>query len=203
MTNTAHDPDTLRFYAENAPAYVARGAHGTSRHIPAFLSRLPPAAYVLDLGCGGGRDAQALIAAGHQVDPTDGSAAIAAKAQDLLGIPVRVMRFEDLDAQGLYDAVWANASLLHVPRPALPDVLARVRTALKPGGLHMASYKGGGQEGRDSHGRYFNYLGAEELRAIYQASGKWEVLSLIEYTGGGYDPGVEGPWTAIFARRAD
>jgi SAM-dependent methyltransferase len=203
MTNTAHDPDTLRFYAENAPVYVASGANGTSRHLASFLSLLPPAAHILDLGCGGGRDAQVLIAAGHRVDPTDGSPAIAAKAQDLLGITVRVMRFEDLDAQGLYDAVWANASLLHVPRPALPGVLARVRAALKPGGLHMASYKGGGQEGRDSHGRYFNYLSAAELRAVYDASGKWEVLSLLDYTGGGYDPGVQGPWTAIFARRVD
>jgi SAM-dependent methyltransferase len=203
MTNVAYDAETLRFYGENAPVYVASGVNGTSRHLSPFLSLLPPAAHILDLGCGGGRDAQALINAGHRVDPTDGSAPIAAKAQDLLGIPVRVMRFEDLDAQAVYDAVWANASLLHVPRPALPDVLARVRAALKPGGLHMASYKGGGQEGRDSHGRYFNYLSAEELRAIYAASGKWQVLSLLEYTGGGYDVGVQGPWTAIFARRAD
>jgi SAM-dependent methyltransferase len=203
MTSPAHDPDTLQFYAENAPTYVASGANGTSRHLPAFLSLLPPSAHILDLGCGGGRDAQALSAAGHRVDPTDGSAAIAAKAQELLGIPVRVMRFEDLDAQGVYDAVWANASLLHVPRPALTDVLRRVRAALKPGGLHMACYKGGGQEGRDSHGRYFNYLDAEELRAFYAASGKWEVLSLLDYTGGGYDPGVQGPWTVIFARRAE
>jgi len=77
-----------------------------------------------------------MIAAGHHVDPTDGVLEIALKAEELLKIPVRVMRFEELDASAVYDAVWAIASLLHVPRPALPSILTKVRQSLKPGGLH-------------------------------------------------------------------
>ncbi|WP_259444866.1 class I SAM-dependent methyltransferase [Neotabrizicola shimadae] len=199
----APDAQTLAFYSEFAPTYVASGAGGVSRHLPYFLEVLKPGSTILELGCGGGRDAQAMIAAGHRVDPTDGSAAIAAKAEALLQIPVRVMRFDELEAEEDYDAVWANASLLHVPRPDLPEVLSKVRRALKPGGLHHASYKGGDREGRDSHGRYFNYLSRDELVAIYEASGDWDILSVVEYIGGGFDKGVQGPWLAILTRRPE
>lgn len=196
-----HDEDTLRFYDDFAPTYVASGTGGVSRHLAAFLDMLPPGSRVLDLGCGGGRDALAMIAAGHRVDPTDGSSSVARKAEELLGVPVRVMRFEDLDACEDYDAVWASASLLHVPRAALPSILSRVRSALKPGGLHLASYKAGGREGRDSHGRYFNYLSRDQVMEMYERSGEWEMISVSEYTGGGFDRGAQGPWVAVLARR--
>jgi SAM-dependent methyltransferase len=198
----SQDDQTLRFYAEFAPTYVASGAGGVSRHLPAFLECLPAGSTILELGCGGGRDARAMMAAGHHVDPTDGVPEIARQAEELLKVPVRVMRFEDLDASAAYDAVWANASLLHIPRLGLPSILTKIRAALKPGGLHHATYKGGGQEGRDRHGRYFNYLSSSEVVEMYARSGQWEILSVSDYLGGGYDPGVEGPWVAIMARKS-
>jgi SAM-dependent methyltransferase len=197
----SQDDQTLQFYSEFAPTYVASGADGMSPHLPGFLESLSPGSRILELGCGGGRDARAMIAAGHHVDPTDGVPEIAGKAEELLRIPVRVMRFEELDASAVYDAVWANASLLHVPRPALPAILMKIREALKPGGLHHATYKGGGQEGRDRHGRYFNYLSSDEVVQMYERSGSWEILSVSDYLGGGYDSGVQGPWVAIMARK--
>ncbi|MGL4236900.1 class I SAM-dependent methyltransferase [Tabrizicola sp.] len=197
----SHDDATLKFYADSAEVYVASGPGGVSRHLAGFLELLPPGSKVLELGCGGGRDAQAMIAAGHRVDPTDGSPAIARKAEELLGIPVRVMRFEELDVDGVYDAVWANASLLHVPRAGLPAVLAKVWRALRPGGLHHATYKAGEAEGRDGHGRYFSYLAREELVAMYERSGQWEILSVNEYVGGGF-AGSQGPWLALMAKKS-
>lgn len=195
-----HDEKTLKFYDDFAPTYVASGIQGASRHLNAFLALLSPRSNILELGCGGGKDAQAMIAAGHQVDPTDGSPSIAMKAEQHLQRPVRVMRFEELDAQETYDAIWANASLLHVPREALPLVLSKVRAALKPGGLHHATYKAGGEEGRDDNGRYFNYLCHSELIEMYRKSGLWDVLEISEYVGGGFQ-GAQGPWLAILARR--
>lgn len=197
---STQDEDTLQFYAREAPTYQASGMGGVSRFLPAFLEALPREAHILELGCGGGRDAQAMIAAGHRVEPTDGVAEIAQKAEALLNTPVRVMRFEEIDANEAYDAVWANASLLHVPRVGLPSVLARVWRALKPGGLHHATYKSGGREGRDRDGRYFNYLTAAELVRVYENSATWEIISVTDYIGGGYDAG-QGAWVAILLRR--
>ena len=194
------DARTLAFYATEAPVYSASGPSGVSRHLDGFLDRLPAGAEILELGCGGGRDAAHMIARGFAVDPTDGVAEIAAQAAARIRRPVRVMRFGELAAVDRYDAIWASASLLHAPRGDLPDVLARIHRALKPGGQHFASYKGGGREGRDRFGRYFNYFAREELESVYRdaASGDW--LDLTEGLGGGYD-GVPGPWVQITVRR--
>lgn len=143
----AHDEATLRFYADEAPAYVAHGRRGASRRLTAFLERLAPGAHVLELGCGDGRDSEAMQARGFEVDPTDGTEAMATQAARRLGRPVRVMRFDALAAAEVYDGVWANACLLHVPRPALSGVLSRIFTALRPGGVHAATFKAGGVEG--------------------------------------------------------
>jgi SAM-dependent methyltransferase len=194
------DPATLDFYATEAPVYIASGPDGVARHLPAFLERLEPCARILELGCGGGRDAAHMLAMGFEVDATDGTAEIAIKAEERLGRPVRVMRFDALDSVAAYDAVIASASLLHVPRPALPNIIGRIWTALKPGGWHVASYKGGGTEGRDRFGRYFNYLDATELSTIYIEAGNWAEIDVLTGTGSGYD-GVETPWNIITVRK--
>jgi SAM-dependent methyltransferase len=194
------DAATLRFYAAEAPVYAASGPDGANRHLGGFLDHLPPGARILELGCGGGRDSAAMLVRGFDIDPTDGVAEIARQAEQRLGRAVRVMRFDELDAVEAYDAVWAHASLLHTPRTALPDVLARVFRALKPGGLHFANFKSGAAEGRDGFGRYFNYLSAEAARDAYLGAAPWELLSLTEYAGCGYD-GHPTPWVAVTARR--
>jgi SAM-dependent methyltransferase len=200
MTSGADDQETLAFYAAEAPVYAASGPGGASRDLAGFLDRLAPGARILELGCGGGRDAEAMLARGFDVDPTDGTAALAAKAAARLGRPVRVLRFALLDAVEAYDAVWAHASLLHVPRAALPEVLAAIHRALRPGGLHFASYKTGEPEGRDSFGRYFNYLSRVELAEAYARSGPWEVLATEERQGRGYEGGVS-LWIAMTLRK--
>jgi SAM-dependent methyltransferase len=198
----AHDEATLRFYAGEAPVYSARRPDGASWQLTDFLDRLAPGGRILELGCGGGQDSAAMLARGFEVDATDGVEEIAREAEARLGRPVRVMRFGDLEAVESYDAVWAQACLLHVPRAALEDVLARIFRALKPGGLHFASFKSGSAGGRDGLGRYYNYLSADEVNRAYKSSAPWETLSISEQVGGGYD-GRLTPWVAITVRRPD
>ncbi|NJS15131.1 MAG: class I SAM-dependent methyltransferase [Sphingopyxis sp.] len=200
MTGRGFDPATLAFYAAEAPVYAASGKNGISRHLEDFVALLTPGAHILELGCGGGRDAEYLMAHGFAVDPTDGVPAMAAKAEARLGCPVRVMRFDELDAVERYDAIVASASLLHVPRADLPDIVRRIWRALRPGGWHIASYKGGGTEGRDRFGRYFNYLSRAQLEVCYQAAAAWHTVAMEEGMGGGYD-GIQGPWVKVLARR--
>ncbi|NNC73144.1 MAG: class I SAM-dependent methyltransferase [Sphingomonadaceae bacterium] len=162
----------MAFYEIDAPVYAAHGAQTASRHPPAFLAMLREGGKILELGCGGGRDGAAMLAAGFDVDATDGCTALARKAEARIGQPVRVMRFAELDADSAYDGVWASACLLHVPRDDLADILARIHRALKPDGVHGASYKGGTREGRDTFGRYFNYPDADWQRAAYDEAAK-------------------------------
>ena len=90
------------------------------------------------------------------------------------------------------------------PTDSTPEITRIAETfafkALKPGGLHFASYKGGGAEGRDRYGRYFNFLSREDVSEAYRRSGPWEVVSVTESLGGGYD-GQQGPWVAVTVRR--
>jgi SAM-dependent methyltransferase len=195
-----YDPATLHFYAAEAPVYTASGKWGVARHLPTFLDRLPTGARVLELGCGGGIDAEYMVGRGFAVDATDGTAEIAAKAEARLQQTVRVMRFDQLDAIAAYDAVVASASLLHVPRGALPEILALIYRALKPDGWHVASYKAGGAEGRDRFGRYFNFMEADELHAAYSVAGRWRSIDIQSGTGGGYD-GVQRPWNIVAAQK--
>jgi hypothetical protein len=93
MTGSSFDEATLDFYAREAPDYVADGPDGACRHLNEFLDRLEDGARILELGCGGGRDAEAMLARGFEVDATDGCQEMAGRAETRLGRPVRVMRF--------------------------------------------------------------------------------------------------------------
>ncbi len=197
----AFDPETLAFYADRAPAYHACTPEEINCDLPGFLDRLPAGATILELGCGGGRDAAYMAGRGFAIEPTDGVAEMAALASQRLDRPVRVMRFDELDANGQFDVVYASYSLLHVPRSSLPGVLGRIWTALKPGGWHMATYKSGGVACRDDLGRYFNYLARFEAEACYRAAGDWQVLELTEGEGAGYC-GRISPWVNVIARKA-
>ena len=193
------DPATLKFYADNAASYVQH-VEGPTPQLAGFLARLPAGGSVLELGTGNGRDAAAILAAGFAVTPSDASPELAAEAEKRLGVPVRIMAFHELDDVAAYDGVWACACLLHAPRDELTDDLARIFTALRPGGHLVASFKAGGGEGRDALGRYYNYPDAAELHAHAATSGPWASIDITENDGSGYD-GRPTRWLWMHARK--
>lgn len=201
-TPERHDDNTLAFYDREAAAYAARRDAEGSRELEGFIAALSPGASVLDLGCGGGHDAQVMAEAGLRVTAVDGSPGLAAEASRRLGRKVRVLKFEDLTDERRYDAVWANASLLHVPIDGLHDVLGRVWRSLRPVGLLFASFKAGDGPGRDALGRYYNFPSAEQLEFLFRRAATWSELTIEQGKGGGYD-GVERTWLLVRARRGE
>lgn len=191
------DADTLGFYAAEAAAYAARGQAASHDRLATFLAALPAGGRVLELGCGGGQDSEAMLAQGFDVTPSDGSPELARQAEQRLGRPVRVLLFEDLAEICVYDGIWANACLLHVPRAALPGIIGHIHAALKPGGAFYASFKAGSGEGRDRFGRYYNYPSVEWLREACRPP-LWSRLDLTEGMGGGYD-GEPTRWLHLLA----
>jgi cyclopropane fatty-acyl-phospholipid synthase-like methyltransferase len=180
------DDQTLAFYEKDASKYLDARPDAVSPFLDSFLVLLPTGATVLELGCGGGRDAQNMIERGFDVDPTDGAASMAERAAAKLGRPVRILRFDELDARHAYDAVVAINALLHVPRTELTGILTRVWNALKPGGWHFANYKSCGTEARDDHGRYYNHPTRTQIERHYRAAGNWNSLSFDEAMSGGH-----------------
>lgn len=193
------DPETLAFYQERAPHWVFHSGERHSHPLDAFLDRLPAGAAVLELGCGSGRDAARMRARGFTVDATDAVPALITRANQAFALGARVMAFHELDARAAYDGVWAHASLLHCPRAALPEVLARIHCALRAGGWHFASYKLGEAEGRDLLGRLHNFPSAEWLVAVYEAAG-FDIAVQETYAGKASD-GTRRDWIDLTVRK--
>jgi len=199
MAHHTIDPATYNFYQDGARFYTSSASQGQSRHLSGFLQHLSPGASVLEIGCGGGRDSAYMAAHGFAVDATDGIPAMVAKANERHDIGARLMRFGQLNAVAAYDAVWAHACLLHCPRAELPDVLRRIHKALRPGGLHYASFKLGDGEGRDLLGRLHNFPDAQWLRDRYASAG-FEPVAEDIFAGKGTD-GTQRDWIALTMRR--
>jgi len=194
------DPGTIAFYQARAPHYVLTFGQRHSFQLDAFLDRLPQGGRVLELGCGGGQDAARIAARGFVIDATDAAPAMVAKANERWDVGARVMAFDELGAEAAYAGVWAHASLLHCPRAALPDVLARIHRALRPGGWHFASYKLGEAEGRDDLGRFYNFPSADWLAAQYAAIPGWHIAETRRYQAGGFD-NVERDWIDVIVEK--
>ena len=194
------DEETLQFYRSNAEAYAEREIAKHTR-LSRFLTLLAPGAKVLELGCGAGAASAEMIARGFDVEPTDGSPEMAAEASRRLGRPVATLLFHDLSKVEAYDAVWANACLLHVPRSELAQVLAQIWRALKPDGHFYASFKVGEADGRDTLNRYYNYPSPDWLRATYSSAGDWSSLSIEAGEVKGFD-NEWSPMLFVVARKS-
>jgi SAM-dependent methyltransferase len=194
----AHDAATLAFYQANAAAYAAVRPAAPTPELLDFLPRLAPGSRILELGCGDGCDAQAMIARGFDVVATDASPAMAALASARLGRPVDVLCFDELAEDRAYDAIVACASLLHVPRAGLAGVLARIHAALRPGGWHYATFKTGGAPGFDDHGRYYNRLSEVDAARLYARP--WATAEFRQWDGLGYFS-APARWLEVTAQR--
>ena len=62
--------------------------------------------------------------------------------------------FQELDEKEKYDGIWACASILHLPKKQLREVLKNMYAALKSKGWMYTSFKYGECEG-ERNGRYF------------------------------------------------
>ena len=170
--------ETLAYYNQNAAAFIAGTEHADmSQQYGFFLKHLAPTGKLLDLGCGSGRDSAYFASLGFQVTALDGSRALCQRVKESLGIDALCMGFEDLAFVEEFDGIWACASLLHVKKADMAEVLMKVSNSLKPGGILYASYKYGTQE-RICNGRFFNDYTEKDLPQLLTAENR---LHLLEY----------------------
>lgn len=146
---------TLKYYNENAQSFASGTVSVKFTEVQdKFLEKLNPDAYILDFGCGAGRDTKYFLSRGYQIDAIDGSEQLCRIASKYTGIKVRQMLFQELDEKEKYDGIWACASILHLPKKQLREVLENMYAALKSEGWIYTSFKYGEFEG-ERNGRYF------------------------------------------------
>ena len=192
------DKETLDAYAAKAEDYAKRfSTQKPDLHLAAFMLAVPNEGRVLDLGCGAGRSTAFMKEAGLRADALDASPEMAEIARVQNDVEVTVGGFETLDAEGIYDGVYANFSLLHASKSQMPDHLARVSKALVPGGFFHIGLKTGTGEKRDALGRFYAYYTDAEITGLLSDAG----FVVIERSFGA-DAGLDGtvaPWIILLA----
>lgn len=157
---------TLEYYQHHADDFFNSTVNVDMRSLyTPFLERIPKGGRILDAGCGSGRDSKAFLQQGYRVEAFDATAEMAKLASQHTGLPVKQMTFSDVDAVNRYDGIWCCASLLHVSAAELPDAMAKLARALKPGGIWYVSFKYGDGE-RVKDGRRFTDLNEQGLNTL-------------------------------------
>ena len=166
---------TLTYYNTNAQTFIegTRNVNFTETQNK-FITKLPQSAFILDFGCGSGRDTKYFLEKGYLVEAIDGSAELCKMASTYAGIEVRKMLFQDLQEVEKYDAIWACSSILHLPYIELIEVLKKMEAALKQNGLIYTSFKYGTFEGM-RNGRYFTDMTEESFKELLQKLGNLEI----------------------------
>jgi SAM-dependent methyltransferase len=202
LGTTRDGGETLAYYDDNAQSYAsATLAFDMAREHARFAQGLSAGASILDLGCGGGRDLAILCAAGFKAIGLDTSRQLARVAREHSGCRVVVgdMRnppFED----GIFDGIWATASLLHLPRDEVSSTLTRLRRLLRPGGHFFASVKSGTGEHQSPDGRWFTYFQPGEWRELLAGHGFTEIEIECDDVDRAADAGgADGGWIQSFA----
>ncbi len=161
---------TIKYYNEHAREFCESTANADmSSCRDRFAAYLPTGAHILDAGCGSGRDSKAFLEQGFCVTSIDASGEVCAEAEKLIHQQVLCMRFEDLQFEDEFDGIWACASLLHVSREDMGDILGCLKKALKKNGILYASFKYGDKE-RVENGRFFNDYNEASLRTLMDNS---------------------------------
>ena len=169
--------DTTRYYNDNSTVFFEETVCADVTPLyERFLKYVPEGGKILDLGCGSGRDVKAFRDRGYVADGVDRSEELCKLASEYTGVKIKQMDFAQLDAVAEYDAIWACASLLHVPCEELPKIIELARRALKPSGVMYMSYKYGDYEG-DRDGRFFNDMTEEKFADVFAGT---DGLTLVE-----------------------
>ena len=192
---------TLEYYNQAAQDYTADTINAdVSKLYAFFLTHLPPNAYIMDLGCGPGRDSKYFLDKGYRVLSIDGAQEFCKLASQLTGQDVLCQTFENIDFTEEFDGIWACASILHVPMSGLPKVIGNISRALKKGGYFYASFKYGEYEGERSE-RYFTDMTEERFEKLIETSGELEIVETM--VTGDVRVGREGErWLNVVARKS-
>lgn len=192
---------TLSYYNSRAADYISETINLDMAAIrETFMCRLPEKAHILDVGCGSGRDSRVFLDRGYTVTAIDASETVAELTSAFLSQPVLVQKAQEIDGREQYDAIWACASLVHVPDSELCMTCKKIADALKPGGTLYMSFKRGTTKRWDTRGRFFNNCTIEHITEILaqiphlKISEHYETVSLF--------PTNPERWLNILAQKA-
>jgi SAM-dependent methyltransferase len=169
-------------YDKMAERYLAwsdlRPSATRLRYLALALELIPVGSDVLELGCGAGIPMTAALAEGRTVTGVDiSSTQLEMARHNVPGATFLQADMTTLDfAAASFDAVVAFYSLSHVPRDEQTELIGRIRSWLRPGGVFLASFGADDEPGdveADWLGvdMYFSHFGAKANRRLVERAG--------------------------------
>ncbi len=135
--------ETINYYNNNAREFAGRTVNADMGICQdRFTALLDKGAFILDAGCGSGRDSKFFTNQGFNVTAIDGSSEMCLVASKYTGLEVECIRFDEMEFN------------------------SRFYKALKPGGIMYASFKYGNKE-EHRLGRFFSDYNMEEVKKIF------------------------------------
>lgn len=164
---------------------------------------LLPRGRVLEVGPGGGRDAEDLIAYGYEYVGADVSSTLIDVARERN--PSASFSLQSVCNLALvperFDGFWAAAVLLHLPKSRIGTALAEIKRVTRPRGVGFIALKKGIGQGMESKvneagddNRFFAYYSADELSSELTRAG----FDIVESTE---RPEPQSTWLCFHVRR--
>jgi len=159
---------TLSYYENNAKHLSQRYESANVDNIHALLLKtFPSKSYLLEIGCGSGRDAAFMHRDGYNILAIDGSREMIAEAKrchpELEG-SLEVMKIpEEFHFEpSSFDGVYSIATLMHLNKSAIDQTIAKVAMILKAGSKFLFSVSvqrdDVNDQGKDEKGRQFTSM---------------------------------------------
>ena len=193
---------TLKYYNKNSADFVLSTREVDFREIQdKFLGLIAPKSFILDFGCGSGRDTKYFLSKGYTVEAWDGSIELCRTASEFAQVDVKNKLFQDLSAHGLYDGIWACSSILHLPLDELILVMTKIESALKNNGILYTSFKYG-EFSSERNGRYFTDMTEGRFDGILKKCTDFQIIEI--WRTGDVRPGRDNEqWLNILLRKTN
>lgn len=206
------DSPTLDFYNQHADTYIEQTRNVKMHALyKRFTSQLPSppgvSQHIIDVGCGSGRDSFWFSnELGVKVTAIDGSSELIKRNQAYYAasnINWQHLKFEDIRLQGWenqFTAVWACASLLHVPLNKLPNMIVSLLDTLVSDGVMYASFKHGDAERYDGE-RFFCDMNEARFLEVFQQISTTHPLEYVTWITADQQGGRDVDWFNVLMKK--
>ncbi len=161
------------YYQKNYKAYHEKTfSIDPTSFLDPLTQRLPADAFILDVGCGSGRDLLWMKNRGFEVLGFERSPGLAELARDNAECEVIEGDFETYDFSSiLVDAVMLIGALVHVPHERFSEVFKNITAAIPKHGSVLITLKEGSGDRTDADGRIFYLWQDPKARELFDTLG--------------------------------
>lgn len=165
----------MSYYDKHADIFIADTLHVDMTPVYKPFLKVFSGKSILDIGCGPGRDLKYFGSLGYDITGLEPSPVLAKFAKNYSSAEVIESSIQNLIIDRQFDAVWACASLLHVPSNELEQAFNKIAQVTKCGGVIYCSFKHGDFEG-ERNGRFFNFRTLDSLKKVLPST-----LSIMDH----------------------